>query len=410
MQDSDLEAALLAFDRTDANLRRLAQIWIEMKSIVPEGIAFVGGSQEDERYRELAWGFDEIASALPEIFGFRIASRPFELNQIAQGRLDASQLGEIEIAVRLSEDASRPGQEINDYRLRLDRARRDLVRNQVEAVGAELERLLVDLVTRHPRDMEAVLDTNWDEAVKALQVIERLAGALIPRTPDWDNMTRHIRFGQGQDLHDIATKDWPAIRKALQENLYSELEPLPVQVEDLGVLAAASPRGSVSTNLAWANINAEEFERLLFNILVDAAEYENVRWLTRTNASDRGRDLSAERIIVDSISGTRRERIILQAKHWLTKSIAVDDVAEATAQMKLWEPPPVHVLVFATSGRLTTDALDWIERHNSGNAQPRIEVWSESDLELVLARRPHIAAEFKLRSIAIWPPPPSSGS
>jgi hypothetical protein len=301
MEGSDLEAALLSFDRTDANLRRLEQIWGEMTSIVPEGIAFVGGSPEDERYRELAWGFDEIASALPESSGYRIHARPLELNEIAQGRLDASEIGEIEIAVRLSEDMDQPGREIRDYRLRLDRARRQLVRNQVEVVGAELERLLADLVGRHPRDMESVVDPTWDEAVEAFRTIERLAGALIPRTPDWENMVRHFRFGQGQDLHDIATKDWPAVRETLQENLYSELEPLPVDAEDLGVLASASPRGSVSTSLAWANITAEEFERLLFNILVDAAEYENVRWLTKTNAPDRGRDLSADRILVDSI-------------------------------------------------------------------------------------------------------------
>ena len=397
MQDSNLEEALLAFDRTDANLRRLEQIWDELISIVPAGIAFIGGSQEDERYRELSWGFDEIASALPDISGYRIASRPLELNEIAQGRLDASNVGEVEIEVRLSEDIERPGQEIHDYRLRLDRARRQLVRNQVDVVGAELEGLLVDLISRHPRDMELVVDPKWDEAVKAVQVIERLAGALIPRTPDWENMTRHVRFAQGQDLHDIASKDWPAVRTALQENLYSELEPLPVDVDDLGLLAAESPRGTVSTSLVWANITAEEFERLLFNILVDAAEYESVRWLTRTNAPDRGRDLSADRVQIDSISGTRRERVILQAKHWLTKSIAVDDAAEAVAQMKLWEPPPVHVLVLATSGRLTTDALDWVERHNNANEQPRIEIWSESDLELVLARRPHLAAAFNLR-------------
>jgi len=60
--------------------------------------------------------------------------------------------------------------------------------------------------------------------------------------------------------------------------------------------------------------------------------------------------------------------------------------------MALWEPPPVHGLVIATSGRFTTDAVDWIERHNNRDARPRIEMWAHTHLELLLARRPDIAA------------------
>jgi hypothetical protein len=32
--------------------------------------------------------------------------------------------------------------------------------------------------------------------------------------------------------------------------------------------------------------------------------------------------------------------------------------------MTLWEPPKVNVLVVATTGRFTTDAIAWIEKHN----------------------------------------------
>jgi len=35
-------------------------------------------------------------------------------------------------------------------------------------------------------------------------------------------------IGQGVDLHDIARVDWPSVRKEIEGNLYSELEPLPV--------------------------------------------------------------------------------------------------------------------------------------------------------------------------------------
>ena len=44
------------------------------------------------------------------------------------------------------------------------------------------------------------------------------------------------------------------------------------------------------------------------------------------NAPDRGRDISCERVIFDTLSGTRNQRVIIQAKHWLSKSVRVSDV------------------------------------------------------------------------------------
>jgi hypothetical protein len=64
----------------------------------------------------------------------------------------------------------------------------------------------------------------------------------------------------------------------------------------------------------------------------------------------------------------------------------------------MWEPPRVHVVVLATSGRFTADAVGWIEKHTEAGKQPMIDIWAESHLELLLAQRPHLVAEFKLRS------------
>lgn len=210
-------------------------------------------------------------------------------------------------------------------------------------------------------------------------------------------MRRHLSFGQGVDLHDIITMDWPSVRSEIQANLYSELEPLPMEVGDLASLVRAKPNGPVTTKLKWSAINDEEFERLLFNIAADAADYTNPQWLMHTNAPDRGRDISVERVSRDTLSGTKNQRVIIQAKHWLSKPIRPTDASGALTQMALWEPPRVHVLVLATSGRFTADAVAWIERHNEAGNQPVIEMWPESHLELLLAQRPHLVAEFKLR-------------
>lgn len=117
----------------------------------------------------------------------------------------------------------------------------------------------------------------------------------------------------------------------------------------------------------------------------------------KTNAPDRGRDLSVTRIANDQLGGVIRSRVIIQCKHWPTKSVSVGDVSELQAQMKLWEPPRVDVLVIATSGRFSSDAVSFIEKHNVEDRALRIEMWPESHLERLLAERPALIAEFRLR-------------
>jgi hypothetical protein len=127
-------------------------------------------------------------------------------------------------------------------------------------------------------------------------------------------------------------------------------------------------------------------------------EYVNPQWLMQTNASDRGRDLSVDRVITDALSGTERERVIIQAKHWTKKSVRPTDVAETLTEVSLWEPPVIQSLIIATSGRFTADAVALIEKHNNEGKRPQIEMWAESHLELLLASRPHLVSGFNLRA------------
>jgi hypothetical protein len=117
----------------------------------------------------------------------------------------------------------------------------------------------------------------------------------------------------------------------------------------------------------------------------------------RTNAPDRGRDLSVYRVHEDALSGTMRLRVIIQCKHWQSKSVNLPEIAALKEQMKLWEPPRVDVCVVATSGRFTADAVAAVEKHNQADAALRIEMWPESHLERLLASRPGVIAEFRLR-------------
>jgi Restriction endonuclease len=89
--------------------------------------------------------------------------------------------------------------------------------------------------------------------------------------------------------------------------------------------------------------------------------------------------------------------VIIQCKHWLSRSVSLPDVQSAAAQTDLWTDPPVQVLVLATSGRFTTDAVQWTETKNHRGSMPRIEMWPESHLESLLAARPALIAQFHLR-------------
>jgi hypothetical protein len=65
--------------------------------------------------------------------------------------------------------------------------------------------------------------------------------------------------------------------------------------------------------------------------------------------------------------------------------------------MDSWRDPPIDVLVFATSGRFTTDAVSHTEKHNADRKAPKIEMWPNSQLELLLAARPDLIASYGLR-------------
>ncbi|MFC4070716.1 restriction endonuclease [Actinoplanes subglobosus] len=149
--------------------------------------------------------------------------------------------------------------------------------------------------------------------------------------------------------------------------------------------------------LAWGNIDSSAFERLIFRLVEETEGYENVEWLMHTNAPDHGRDVSAARLRRDPLSGHSSQRVAIQCKHYLSRAIRDVDVSAAIVSIDHWRDPPFDVLVMATSGRFTSDAVAWIERHNARGGHPRIEVWNDARLESLLSERPHLIRDFELR-------------
>lgn len=161
-----------------------------------------------------------------------------------------------------------------------------------------------------------------------------------------------------------------------------------------------SPLASSSKSpmkLQWENLGAEQFERLIFSLVSGAEGYTDVDWLMKTNAPDHGRDVGATRLHTDSLSGYNQERVVIQCKHWLSRSLRDDDIAKEVVSVEHWSNPPVDVLVIATSGRFTADAVSWVERHNAKGVRPRVEMWNDAKLEKLLTDRPHLILSFGLR-------------
>jgi len=135
----------------------------------------------------------------------------------------------------------------------------------------------------------------------------------------------------------------------------------------------------------------------MFVLISTTSGYENPQWLQQTHAPDRGRDLSVMKIDDDPLGDIKRLRIIIQCKHWLSKSVGALDVNDARGQMELWQPPRVDCLVIATTGRFTADAIRLAELHNQGDHALNISMWPDSHLERLLAKRPDLIGEFKLK-------------
>jgi hypothetical protein len=264
----------------------------------------------------------------------------------------------------------------------------------MDQVDADLQ--VIRWEVGHPEPQATLACPWWDQLRGHADQIEVLLGS-SQKPPRWYDFRRHLAYGHGGDLNDIEQHDWPTIKDGLRKNLYGVNEPLPIEVDDLSDVVTAKPTGAVTTALHWNKLDDDYFERLLFALISSEPGYENPEWLMRTRAPDRGRDLSVTRVIVDGLSGTTRQRVIIQCKHWLSKSVGLPDASAVKEQMKLWPDPRVDVLVIATSGRFTTDAVQWIERHNASGEIPRIEMWPESHLERLLAARPPLIAEFRLR-------------
>lgn len=394
----DLNEALKQFDRVNANLLKAESLWETLRSLTPDDIRFSSGTEEARNYERTRCSFIEFVTSLPPIDGFGIKAQPLEYNSIAQGRLDANESGEILAQVWIDERIHLPGKELDEYRFIFDRKKRQLVKGRLEELTTAFDIALSDLspIVKAYEGESLSKEVQWAPLKEITGEIERLLGKEI-ETGVWIDLRRHIHFAEKHDYFDICAEDWPKFKKYLSLAQQQDSVPLSISVSDLGELVASKPAGPVTTALNWSALDGESFERLVFDIVGDADGYENPKWIMNTNAPDRGRDLSVDRVRTDTLSGVIRERVILQCKHKTTGSVKDTDISDLLTRITHWEPPTIHLVIVVTSSKFTADAVAYIEKHNNSGKNPKIEMWADSDLERILARKPHLAAGHNLR-------------
>lgn len=385
-----LDEILRQLEDIDANIQRIEKNFGRIADI--ESSAISTGFSFDECVQAIYAIWDE----LPAINGWKPNISVYNSTEKSLMRFDAQEVGEPHAVVATEEEIDKAERTVADYSRRVRQQRIDLTRKRILQLADEVN-LEVGHLKKKLTDTTSDYTNQHEIISRSVKEIDVLLGDAFKRPPRWGDLRRHIGFWMECDVRDIVEHDWPAVYPVLTKQLYTEDEPIKVAINDLSSLVSDGDDTPVTTELSWDQLDADAFERLIYNLIIDVSGYQNPQWLMRTNAPDRGRDLSVERVIEDPLSGAFTQRVIIQCKHWRKKSVSVEEVATLKEQVKLWEPPSVAVVIIATSGRFTVDAVSAIERHNQSEQSPRIEMWPESHLEMLLARRPSVTATFRLR-------------
>src|SRR5688572_17072623 len=124
---SPLDEALAQFDLVEANLAKLEQLWNDISRLVPGGISFGSDGRYEDRCRE----FRSVLEHMPKIDGWELKDKTWDINDIGQARFDAAEVAEPIATIRIEESIYGMGDDLAEYRFRLESKRRQLVRDAI---------------------------------------------------------------------------------------------------------------------------------------------------------------------------------------------------------------------------------------------------------------------------------------
>src|ERR1700722_8960731 len=98
--------------------------------------------------------------------------------------------------VSVEDAVENPGREIAEYRYRLNKKRRQVVRSALLQAMRTIDERLSALQATYEPDFDKSKDIDraeWDEIDNTVKQIEVLLGASLPKPTRWSDLRRHIR-------------------------------------------------------------------------------------------------------------------------------------------------------------------------------------------------------------------------
>lgn len=392
-----LDRAVEELNKVAANLELLKTKWYEIKELLAYPIEGHWDPDGKQEYNIKCLEFKDLLTGIPNIRDNNIHYLLPDYDDVSQQARQVNDLFEADLTASFYSEIYEQGPEISKYEHVLKSERRKLVRRQVESCLNDVDAILSSL-NHIPDERDHSEYLNVDEIkplTHKIEQLDNLMGDSIQRPPRWSDLVRHLRFGQVHDLNDIILLDWPSIKPAI-ESSFRENDPFEINTEDIGDLVDdADESGEIVTSLNWDAITPEQFERLCADLLELSSNYENVEWLTSTNAPDRGCDIRADWAHSDETRGTVREKFVIQCKHRRNSNISASDIEDLRNITITYGNVDVYLII--TSGKFTDQALQVIQEWNENNAKPKVEVWGDWKLEQLLASHPDLIIQYGLR-------------
>jgi hypothetical protein len=156
-----------------------------------------------------------------------------ELDEIAQNRLEAQEIGEIECSISVERQIAEPSKLLREYRYRFNQKRRELIQDTltelIDLIDPNL-RILSKLLETEDESNHVVIHEQFDELKKNVSQIDSLLGSSVSKLPHWSDLHRHMHFNMRCDLEDIIKNNWPSAKAGLRKSMYGEREPVPIEV------------------------------------------------------------------------------------------------------------------------------------------------------------------------------------
>src|SRR5262249_45994701 len=125
MTDSPLNEALRHFEVAEANLNKAERVLGEIEAAIPAGINF----GENPEYEDNCRNFDALIASLPKIDVWQPDIYLLDLDEMAQNRVDANEVGDFESQIAVERRIAEPARLMREYRHRFHQKRRELTRD-----------------------------------------------------------------------------------------------------------------------------------------------------------------------------------------------------------------------------------------------------------------------------------------